>query len=71
MTQNKVPLSCVFHLAEEVIMKDAETYRNYAADCIRMANLLRDNDRDALLKMAEAWEERAKEAENRGKKSDR
>ena len=44
-------------------MKDAKTYREYAADCIRIAKGMDPKDREALLKMAEAWEERAREAE--------
>jgi hypothetical protein len=52
-------------------MKEAKTYRDYAADCIRMARLMSGKDKDALLKMAEAWEERAQEAERQGKKTDR
>ena len=52
-------------------MKDANTYRQYAADCVRIAKLMKAADRDALLKMAEAWEERAREAERSGKQPDR
>jgi hypothetical protein len=52
--------------AEEADMKDAKTYREYAADCRRMAQLMNRKDKEALLKMAQAWEDRAKEAE-RGK----
>jgi hypothetical protein len=52
-------------------MKDAKTYREYAADCIRMAKLTDRKDKEALLKMAEAWEERAREAERQEKKTDR
>jgi hypothetical protein len=48
-------------------MKDAKTYREYAADCIRMAKLMGAKDKETLLKMAEAWEERASEAERKGK----
>ena len=50
-------------VAEERDMKDAKTYREYAADCIRIARGMNPNDREALLKMAEAWEERARDAE--------
>jgi hypothetical protein len=46
-------------------MKDANTYREYAADCRRMAKLMNQKDREVLLKMAAAWEDRAKEAERR------
>jgi hypothetical protein len=57
-------------VAEEANMKDAKTYREYAADCIRMAKLMSPKDKEALLKMAEAWEERAREAERQEKKTD-
>ena len=70
MTSNEVPLFSVFQLAEEANMKDAKTYREYAADCIRMAKLMNPKDKQALLKMAEAWEERAREAERQEKKAD-
>jgi hypothetical protein len=51
--------------AEEADMKDATTYREYAADCRRMAKLMNPKDQEVLLKMAAAWEDRAKEAERR------
>jgi hypothetical protein len=70
ITLNKVPLSGVFHLAEEANMKDAKTYREYAADCNRMAKLMGRKDKETLLKMAEAWEERAREAERKVKDAD-
>ena len=46
-------------------MKDANTYREYAADCRRMAKLMNRKDQEVLLEMAAAWEDRAKEAERR------
>ena len=52
-------------------MKDAKTYREYAADCIRMARSMNPADREVLLKMAEAWEDRAREAERANKNADR
>jgi hypothetical protein len=58
-----------FPLAEEANMKDAKTYREYAADCTRMAKLMNPKDKEVLLKMAEAWEERAREAERQEKKA--
>jgi hypothetical protein len=70
LTQNKVPLSA-FSIWLEADMKDAKTYREYAADCTRMAKLMDAKDKDVLLKMAEAWEQRAREAERQGKKADR
>ena len=44
-------------------MQDAKTYHQYAADCRRMASTMNVNDRKILLNMADAWDERAKEAE--------
>jgi hypothetical protein len=70
LTQNKVPLSA-FSIWLEADMKDAKTCREYAADCTRMAKLMDAKDKDVLLKMAEAWEQRAREAERQGKKADR
>jgi hypothetical protein len=52
-------------------MKEAKTYREYAADCIRIAERMGAKDKAALLKMAEAWEDRAREAERREKKAER
>jgi hypothetical protein len=52
-------------------MKDAKTYREYAADCIRIAKLMNPVDRKALLDMAEAWEDRARDAERAGKEDKR
>lgn len=53
-------------------MNDAKTYREYAADCIRIAQSMDANDRETLLKMAKAWEDRAREAErNEQAESDR
>ncbi len=49
-------------------MKNATTYREFAADCIRIAQTMSANDRQILLKMAEAWEDRAREAERHEKK---
>lgn len=44
-------------------MQDAKTYRQYAAECVRMAQKMNAKDKDVLLRMAEAWELRAQEAE--------
>jgi hypothetical protein len=51
-------------------MKKAKTYREYAADCIRIAQRMRAKDKETLLKMAQAWEDRAREAERQEKKAD-
>lgn len=57
---------------EAETMNDAKTYREYAADCIRIAQSMDPNDREILLKMAKAWEDRAREAERNEKaESDR
>ena len=57
-------------MAEEADMKDAKTYRAYAADCLRMAKSMNPSDREVLLQMAEAWEERAREAERAARDAD-
>ena len=50
-------------LEEADPMKAAKMYREYAADCIRIAQSMNAEDRETLLKMAQAWEERARESE--------
>lgn len=55
----------------EDMVQDAKIYRQYAADCARMAGKLNGNDRDVLLKIAQAWEERALEAERQNGKRDK
>jgi hypothetical protein len=45
---NKVPLSGVFlRWVEEAEMKKAKTYREYKADCIRIAQLMSAKDKEA------------------------
>jgi hypothetical protein len=44
-------------------MQEAKTYRQYAADCRRIATTMKDQDGKILVKMAEAWDGRADEAE--------
>ena len=44
-------------------MQDANTYRRYAADCRRLAKTMSKKDGNIMLKMAEAWDGRADEAE--------
>jgi hypothetical protein len=44
-------------------MQDAKNYRQYAADCRRMASTMNSNDAKVLLQMAAAWDDRAEEAE--------
>ena len=72
ITPNKVPLSGVFPplTVEEAEVKKARTYREYKAECIRIAQSMSAKDRETLLKMAEAWEDRAREAERQEKKTE-
>jgi hypothetical protein len=57
--------------AEEADVKKANTYREYAADCRRIAQLMSAKDKDVLLTMAQAWEDRALEAERHEKEAGR
>ena len=50
-------------------MQESKSYRQYAADCRRMATTMSAKDRASLMKMAEAWDERAQEAERRERKT--
>jgi hypothetical protein len=49
----------------EATMLEAKTYRQYAAECIRIAEKMGAEDRRVLLEIAEAWTMRAQEAERR------
>jgi hypothetical protein len=49
-------------------MKEAKNYRQYAADCLRIAKTMSAKDKQILEQMAEAWELRAKEFEREEKK---
>ena len=40
-------------------MSESEKYKQFAADCIRMAETLGGEDRERLLKFADVWTERA------------
>ena len=51
-------------------MLEAKTYRQYAEDCIRIAEKMDPKDRQILLKIADAWKMRAEEAERRENKRD-
>jgi hypothetical protein len=44
-------------------MQNSNTYRQYAADCRRIASGMREKDRAVLLQMAKAWENQADQAE--------
>jgi len=53
---------------EVTAMREAKTYRQYAADCRRMADTMSAKDREVLLQMAVAWDSRADEAERQSKR---
>jgi hypothetical protein len=46
----------------EAALLEPKTYRQYAADCIRIADKMDAKDRKTLLEIAAAWEARAAEA---------
>ena len=46
-------------------MQDAQKYREYALECRRMAEKMSPQDKDALLKIAEAWDRQAEIASTR------
>jgi len=46
-------------------MQEVKTYRQYAADCRRTAKTMGKKDGETLLRIAEAWDGRAEEAEQR------
>ena len=66
---NGVPLSDVVPLVKALeeadTMQDLKMFREYAADCIRIAQSMNDEDRAILLKMAHAWEDLVQDAERR------
>lgn len=47
---------------------ESKKYRQYMADCIRLAQTMTSADKQTLLEIAEAWEKRAQEAERREKR---
>jgi hypothetical protein len=50
-------------------MKEAKEYREYAADCLRLAAKATAKDKEILMRMADAWRLRAEYAE--GKNTDK
>ncbi len=48
-------------------MQEVEKYRQYAADCRRLAERTANSDKDVLLKIAEAWDKQALIAEAKRK----
>jgi hypothetical protein len=51
-------------------MKEAKKYREYAEDCIRIADRMDAKDKEALLRIAKAWEDRAREADRQENMTD-
>jgi hypothetical protein len=47
-------------------MSESEKYKQFAADCIRIAEKLGGEDRERLLKIADAWTVRTLEVETTG-----
>src|SRR5262245_57979868 len=52
---------------EEAALLESKKYRQYAAECVRMAHMMAAGDKQVLLEIAAAWETRAEEAERREK----
>jgi hypothetical protein len=50
-------------------MLDTEKYKQFAADCIRIAEKLGAEEKARLLKIADTWSERALEVEMKEKNS--
>ena len=47
----------------ELWMQEAKTYRQYAADCRRIAQTMNAKDKAVMLEMARVWDERAADAD--------
>jgi hypothetical protein len=50
-------------------MQDVKKYHQYAEDCRRLAERASRADKEALLKIAEAWEQKAEFAERRKRRA--
>jgi hypothetical protein len=50
---------------------DPNKYREYAADCKRLAERAKPKDKEVLMKIAEAWEQQALAIEASKSKSDK
>jgi len=51
-----------------VALLESQKYRQYAADCIRLSKTMTAADKQTLLEIASAWENRALEAERQEKR---
>ncbi len=50
-------------------MQEIEQYRQFAADCRRIARRMNEKDKEILMRIAEAWDSRIQAAEQRANKS--
>ena len=46
-------------------MRTAKAYREYVADCRRIAETMKGEDKAKTMEIAEAWEKQAQEAERK------
>ena len=68
LLENKVPkIGVALTGTEEARLRESEKFRDYAAECIRIASQMSGKDRQALLEIADAWETRAQDAEKKEK----
>jgi len=51
-----------------VALLESQKYRQYAADCIRLSQTMTAAEKQTLLEIASAWENRAQEAERQEKR---
>lgn len=65
MFQNGAPGVRVYRSGSRgrLSLSEVERYRQYAKDCVRIASTMSGADRQTLLKIAQAWEGRARQAE--------
>jgi hypothetical protein len=48
-------------------LSDAEKFREFARDCLRIAETMKGEDKETLRDIAKAWEERARAVEAKNK----
>jgi hypothetical protein len=66
LLKNKVPkIGVALTGTVEAGLRESEKFRNYAAECIRIASQMSGKDRQALLEIADAWETRARDTEKK------
>ena len=56
---------CFLRWTEEAALLESNKYRQFVADCLRLAQTMAATDKQTLLDIAAAWEKRAQEAERR------